>query len=218
MSKEFIGFAKSVSPYCVGMEGNISQKINDQILIKASGSKLSDLTISDIVTYDLAGNQIGNLDKKGSMELGFHLGLLGYENINFVSHTHPVNTLSLLSTKYAKTFANERIFPDQVIFNGSKSLLIDYVKPGDDLWREIKKKLDKFINKWGVFPKLILLKNHGMITCGKTIDECIISTQICEKAAEIFTKTMKETRFLKKKHVRELLNDDKEKYRILQLK
>ena len=218
MSKEFIGFAKSVSPYCVGMEGNISQKINDQILIKASGTKLSDLTISDIVTYDLAGNQIGNFDKKGSMELGFHLGLLGYENINFVSHTHPVNTLSLLSTKYAKTFASERIFPDQVIFNGSKSLLIDYVKPGDDLWKEIKKELDKFINKWGVFPKLILLKNHGIITCGKTIDECIISTQICEKAAEIFTKTMKETKFLKKKHVRELINDEKEKYRILQLK
>lgn len=218
MTKEFIGFAKSVSPYCVGMEGNISQKINDQILIKASGTKLSDLTISDIVTYDLAGNQIGNLDKKGSMELGFHLGLLGYEGVDFVSHTHPVNTLSILCTKYSKTFASNRIFPDQVIFNGSKSLLIDYVKPGDDLWKEIKKGLDKFINKNGFLPKLILLKNHGIITCGKTIDECIISTQICEKAAEIFTKTMKETKFLKKKHVRELLNDEKEKYRILQLK
>lgn len=218
MSREFIGFAKSVSPYCVGMEGNVSQKINDQILIKASGSKLSELTSSDIVTYDLNGNQIANFDKKGSMELGFHLGLLGYDDIYFVSHTHPVNTLSILCTKYAKTFANKRIFPDQVIFNGSKSLLIDYVKPGEDLWMEIRKQLDNFIYKWGIFPKIILLKNHGIITCGKTIDECIISTQICEKAAEIFIKTFEKTKFLNKKQVYELLNDKQEKYRLNQLK
>ena len=38
----------------------------------------------------------------------------------------------------------------------------------------------------GFFPKLILLKNHGIITTGASVRECTVSTLMCEKSAEIF--------------------------------
>jgi rhamnose utilization protein RhaD (predicted bifunctional aldolase and dehydrogenase) len=71
------------------------------------------------------------------MELGFHKYFLSHDDINFVVHTHPVNCLKILCTKLSKKFSNKRLFPDQVIFNGEKSLLIPYVTPGVELEEKI---------------------------------------------------------------------------------
>ena len=63
--------------------------------------------------------------------------------------------------------------------------------------------------------KLILLKNHGIIACGKTSEECIIISEICEKAAEIFigSKLIDNMNFLSSFQVNNLIFDEKEKYR-----
>ncbi len=75
--------SKKVSKFCVGVEGNVSTKIktpqNYLIVIKASGTKLSNLSEDDLVDFDSEGKQISNLNKKGSMELGFHTYLLSFE-------------------------------------------------------------------------------------------------------------------------------------------
>jgi ribulose-5-phosphate 4-epimerase/fuculose-1-phosphate aldolase len=108
------------------------------------------------------------------------------------------------------------MFPDQVIFNGKKSCVIPYAKPGDPLMNMIKIHLEEFIKKENFFPNIILLKNHGVITCGKTVTECVYATEICEKSAEIFMSKFK-PEFLTENEVCELLEDDKEIYRIQQL-
>jgi len=213
---ELIKLSKSVSKYCVGMEGNISSKNKDNTLfIKASGSMLSSLTEDDLVLYDFVGNQLSNFKKRGSMELGFHIFLLEFNDINFIAHTHPTNTVKILCTRYSKLFADNRLFPDQVIFNSIKSCLVPYAKPGDDLNDVIKQYVKVFIENERYFPKLILLENHGIIACGKTVDECIIITEICEKAAEIFLGSMLlgNINFLSDYQTSNLINDKKEKYR-----
>jgi len=218
INDDLIFLGRSISNYVVGMEGNVSKKTKSGFLIKASGTKLSTFSESDIINFNFFGEQLDNFSKKGSMELEFHKYLLGYENINYIAHTHPVNTLKILCTNLSEEFSDNRIFPDQVIFNQKKSCLISYAKPGENLFNLIKKELPKFIEKENFFPKLILLKNHGIITCGKSVDECIISTEICEKSAEIFLSSRNiGINFLSTKDVEELLNDEKEKYRTLQL-
>jgi L-fuculose-phosphate aldolase len=212
IKKEIISLSKEVSKYCVGMEGNVSGKLVDTLFIKSSGSFLKKLTKKDLVKFDFNGNQMDNFKKKGSMELGFHTFLLGHKNINFISHTHPTKTLSILSGNNVLEFANERIFPDQVIFNGEKSCVVPYAKPGDELTQLIKTNVTQFINENNRFPKLILLQNHGIITCGSTIEECIIISDICEKSAEIYL-SVSNIKFLSKKDITNLLDDEKEKYR-----
>lgn len=209
---KLLKLSKRVSKYCVGMEGNISGKDGETFYIKASGKCLYNLTSNDLVKFDFNGNQIDNLEKRGSMELGFHIFLLKHRNINFISHTHPTKTLSILSSSNFLEFANKRIFPDQVIFNGEKSCVVPYAKPGDELTQLIQKQVNQFINENNTFPKLILLQNHGIIACGSTIEECSIVSDICEKSAEIYLSTSG-INFLTDKDIKSLLNDEKEKYR-----
>lgn len=211
-----ISLSKEVSKYCIGMEGNVSAKTKNGLLIKASGARLSELSHDDLVEFDMKGNQLSNPSKRGSMELSFHTFLLGFEDINYVSHTHPTNTLKILCSEMCELFAYNRMFPDQVVFNGKKSCLVPYAKPGEELTKIISESVNSFIEKEGYFPKLILLKNHGIITCGKTIDECIISTDMCEKSAEIFVGSISLGRrmcFLSDKESNDLVEDKNEKYR-----
>jgi len=213
---DLIKLSENVAKYCVGMEGNISGKVGNGLLIKASGAKLNCLSKKDLVLFDFKGLQLSNFDNKGSMELEFHIHLMEFEDINYISHTHPTNTIKILcSTEYSKLFSEKRLFPDQVIFNGKKSCFIPYAKPGSDLNVVIKKCITSFIEIEKFFPKLILLENHGIIACGKTVDECVIITEICEKAAEIFigAKMLGDIKFLTDKEINDLTNDKKEKYR-----
>jgi ribulose-5-phosphate 4-epimerase/fuculose-1-phosphate aldolase len=213
--KDLLNLSHSVSKYCVGMEGNVSMKTNTGLIIKASGTRLSTLDENDLVEYDFEEKQIDNLGKKGSMELGFHIFLLQQEDINFIAHTHPINTLKILCTEDINNFANNRLFPDQVVFNGKKSCIVPYAKPGNELTETIKTKVNFFIKTNNEFPKLILLKNHGIIACGKTVEECIIISEICEKAAEIFigSKLIGDMNFLSTFQINSLIFDEKEKYR-----
>ena len=126
--------------------------------------------------------------------------------------------MKILCSSKIYEFAEKRIFPDQVVFNGKNSCVIPYVKPGVELKKIIELEISKWISNYGQLPKLILLKNHGIITFGKTIDECVIKTEICEKSAEIFLgASIHGIDFLTVDEVNELLNDEKEKYRIKQL-
>jgi len=213
--KDLLNLSHSVSKFCVGMEGNVSMKTDLGLIIKSSGSKLSNLNEEDLVLYNFSGEQLDNFEKKGSMEIGFHAFLLQQENINFISHTHPINTLKILCTDHIDAFANYRLFPDQVVFNGKKSCIVPYVKPGNELAEVIKKEINLFLNINNEFPKLILLKNHGIIACGKTIEECIIISEICEKAAEIFINSilLGSVKYLTEPQVDNLINDENEKYR-----
>lgn len=215
-TNKLISLSKDVSKYCVGMEGNISGKIDENsFLIKASGYSLSNLKPKGLVEFDLNGNQLSNFKERGSMELTFHTFLLSFDNINYVSHTHPTDTLKILCSSHSEDFANKRIFPDQVVFNGVKSCLVPYAKPGEELTELIKLHVNLFINNEGYFPKLMLLQNHGVIVCGASINECIIATDICEKAAKIFIGAigLGNTHFLSDKEINDLIIDDKEIYR-----
>jgi L-fuculose-phosphate aldolase len=215
VKNSLLRLSEQVSKYCVGMEGNISGKIDENyFLIKASGQSLAKLSGDGLVTFDFNGKQIDNPNKKGSMELSFHTYLLGFQDANFIAHTHPTNTLKILCGKHSSMFSTERLFPDQVVFNGRQSCLVPYAKPGIELTSSIKGCVELFIKSQGYFPKLILLENHGIIACGKTIGECIVSTDICEKSAEIFTVNSK---FLTQGDIKELVEDKQEKYRQNQL-
>jgi L-fuculose-phosphate aldolase len=207
--------SKSVSKFVVGAEGNVSKKDGSVFFIKSSGSFLKDLDDSNIVCYDFLGNQKDNFTKKGSMELGFHRFFLNQKDINYVCHTHPINTLKILCSDFAEEFSNKRIFPDQVIFNGRKSCLVPYETPGEDLFKSVENRVLTFEKNHNFFPKLILLKNHGIIACGKSINECITITEICEKSAEIFLGgiSLNSINYLTDDEIEKLMKDKNEKYR-----
>lgn len=219
--KELISLSHRLSRFVVCGEGNISKKIQDGFMIKASGTSLEDLSETDIVRCDFTGKQVDNFSKKPSLETSFHTWFMGFKEINFVAHTHPTNTLKILCSGDIKQFSENRLFPDQVVFNGQKSCVVPYANPGEELSEKIKKHVSEFMENSGYFPKLILLQNHGIICAGTSSKECIFSTEICEKSAEIYlgSRSISEKiNFINPTDVQSILNDKNEIYRKSRIK
>tara|TARA_R110000765_G_scaffold234032_1_gene337111 strand:- start:4873 stop:5547 length:675 start_codon:yes stop_codon:yes gene_type:complete len=191
MRKKLTSLGKSLSPYVVGTEGNISGRTPGGFIIKASGYQMDDLQ-DKLVACDVgycaddecATYPLGPL--KPSMETDFHAWIYNNSDTNVIAHTHPVNVLKILcGEKLLKFFALRRLFPDQVVFNGVESCIVPYATPGKPLTKAIALASREFEARTGSFPKLLLLQNHGIICCAKTCKEALIMTEICEKAAEI---------------------------------
>ena len=212
MVYDLLKLSNHLSKYVIGVEGNVSCKSDNGFYIKASGKPLSNLSESDLVFCNNDGTYLSN-NLKPSIETGFHSWLLNNLDINFVAHTHPINTLKVLCSDEIYNFSKYRLFPDQVVFNGPESCLVEYFHPGDELVLEIENSFNEFVRKNNKLPKLILLKNHGIITFGKTINECIVSTEICEKSADIFLGSLFNPNYLSDVDISKIENDEKEKYR-----
>ena len=114
--------------------------------------------------------------------------------------------MQVVCSEQIHSFAKHRLFPDQVVRNGAKSCVVPYAMPGRPLLNEIKKSVLVFVEKEGYFPKLILLQNHGIIVASASAKECIASTMMCEKSAEIFvgSKILGQTNFLAEEQVSEI--------------
>jgi ribulose-5-phosphate 4-epimerase/fuculose-1-phosphate aldolase len=185
---EILELAKEVSDYTICGEGNVSTRVDENLfLIKASGTSLHTLTSEDLTLCDMSGTQINPSHKKPSIETSFHSWIMKtFPDINFICHTHPPHTTKILCSDSIFDFANRRWFPDQIVRNGIKSCVVPYAPPGEKILKLVEKHVSDFIDNEGFFPKLILLQNHGIITASKTKNDCLASTLMCEKSADIF--------------------------------
>jgi L-fuculose-phosphate aldolase len=203
--------AHMLGPYAICGEGNVSGKFEDEYqscyYVKASGTSLNTLEKKDLVACKMSGVPYDALGPKPSIENGFHAWILReFSAIKFVAHTHPPKTMEVVCSEQIHSFAEHRLFPDQVVRNGAKSCVVPYAMPGKPLLEAIKKSVTEFIEKEEYFPKLILLQNHGIIVASTSHKECIASTMMCEKSAEIFigAKVLGQTRFLSEDEVKEV--------------
>ncbi|MGC6424486.1 MAG: class II aldolase/adducin family protein [Lentimonas sp.] len=189
-------------------EGNVSARISEtEFQVKASGSSLSTLKEENLATCRFSTllpllSQTGLSDeaidaklmesrtdasmKKPSVEASFHAALLSIPDINFVGHVHPEAVNQLLCSGRAIEFANNRLFPDQIVCCGSRSVVVPYQDPGLQLAIVVKQEVEAFIEKEGTYPKNILIENHGLIALGKTAKEVLSGTLMAEKSARIY--------------------------------
>ena len=173
--------AHMLGPYAICGEGNVSGKFEDEYqscyYVKASGTSLDTLEKKDLVACKMSGVPYDALGPKPSIENGFHAWILReFSAIKFVAHTHPPKTMEVVCSEQIHSFAEHRLFPDQVVRNGAKSCVVPYAMPGKPLLEAIKKSITEFIEKEEYFPKLILLQNHGIIVASTSHKECIAST------------------------------------------
>jgi len=173
----------------------------------------------DATEQVLLKSRVDSGQPKPSVETTFHAWLLSQDGVNFVGHTHPVEINKILCSDKAELFGNHRMFPDEIVCTGPKSLLIDYVDPGTILATTIRSGWENFVTENGYTPKVILVKNHGFIAVGKSRDSVMIATKMAVKAAEIFNGAMAngEAIFMSDKDVLRIASRQDEKYRQNQL-
>ena len=221
-------------------EGNTSAFVDDDtFFVKASGSQLGTLDLRQLpqVRFDrilplldqdldeeatktaLLAALIDPDAPRPSVETAFHAWLLQQEGVNFVGHTHPVEVNKILCSDKAGLFARRRLFPEEVVCCGPSSLLVDYVNPGAELARSIRSGWEQFTGEHGFTPKLILVRNHGIIAVGSTPESVLATTAMAVKAAEIFNgaHVLGEVAFMAPEEVDRIHNRLDEKYRREQL-
>ena len=153
----------------LGKAGNISiiDENREYVYITASGTDFKSLKYEDVLKVKLDDlSYESNYGKVPSMETSLHIGV--YNNrldVNSVVHVH---------SPYATAFA----FSDKKLrqlegfgeITGEYVAEVEYYTPGS-------KKLAKYASETLKNEDAVLLKNHGIITTGKDIDE---ATLLCE--------------------------------------
>lgn len=142
------------------------------ILITPSGVSLGDVTLDNVIVTDLEGEK---LDGEGvpSSELHMHLEIYRKRvDIGAVVHTHP---------PYATGFS----FTDQKIprFEGFGEIKspyiaeIEYIVPGS---RELVESASNGL----INEDVLILRNHGVVTVGKNIDDAVLLAEFTESSAK----------------------------------
>ncbi len=177
MKKEMLEICRRLydNRMIAGTEGNVSVRLDDdRILVTPTGKAKGFLAAEDLVIVDSNGKHLqGNL--KASSELLMHLHV--YKNrqeITACVHSHP---------PYATAFAvagvalAEDILPEVVLFIGNIPLT-DYAPPGTDA---VPKAIEPYLETSNAF----LLRNHGLLTIGRTLEEAYNRHETVEHYAQI---------------------------------
>jgi rhamnose utilization protein RhaD (predicted bifunctional aldolase and dehydrogenase) len=219
-------------------EGNTSARVSaGTFLVKASGSNLATLDRGSLtrcrmegllallerdkladseVTAALLASRVDPRARIPSVEAVFHAWLLTLPGVQFVGHTHPVAVNGLLCSARARSFAERRLFPDEIVCCGEASVFVPYTDPGHRLARAIRRETTRFIQRRGHAPRVILLANHGLIAIGATPQSVLAATLMAEKAAHIFTRAAsagQSPRFLSGRQVTRISGRPDEHYR-----
>ncbi|MEO0328143.1 MAG: class II aldolase/adducin family protein [Pseudomonadota bacterium] len=154
-----------------GPGGNTSVKDHDVMWIKASGTELADAENRDIfvaVDRQAALEEANGISGDGSckstvidksvslrpsIETTFHAAL----EHAVVAHTHSVATLVHAISPEGREACRQKL-------NGLPFAMVPYAKPGLPLTREILARIQKE-------TCVVILQNHGLVCCGKTVDE-----------------------------------------------
>lgn len=194
--------------YVIIGEGNTSYRIDDDSFwIKASGRGMNNIQpdgfvavrlkpVLELLDTSLSGQAVDDavraalvdpgVTSKPSVEATFHAALLADSGVRCIAHTHPTAVNQILCSSRAEQFASNRLFPDEVVLCGPRSVFVPYADPGLPLARAIRERVRAYMDDMGEPPKVILMANHGLIALGQTPTDALNITAMCVKAAAIF--------------------------------
>lgn len=158
-----------------GISGNISVRCDKNILITASGAANSFLDKNDICITDFEGKSLDELTKPSSEK---------FLHIEYYKKRPDINAICHFHSPYLTAFAscgiplNEKILPE-IVFMFDEIPVADYALPGS---AELVKETSKYFDKYNV----ILMKNHGVVSAGKTLKEAYLNIELCEEYAKTF--------------------------------
>ncbi len=158
--------------------GHISVRVPDdpaRFYMKAHSIGLDEITLDNILTIDLDGNVVAGKAKRHS-EVYIHSEIFkARADVACVLHTHPPYSIALsASGRPLKAYSQPgALFHDALGLYDDTINLIRSPALGAGVARALGSR------------RAVLLKNHGVVVAGATIEEVVISTIMLENAAMI---------------------------------
>jgi ribulose-5-phosphate 4-epimerase/fuculose-1-phosphate aldolase len=176
----FVAAAHRVAQYGLVQcsSGNLSWRVGpDQAMLSASSAWLAELTTPQVALCDLSSGQCVN-GAKPTCEAGFHIGILkARPDVNVVLHFQSPYATALACGEPAKY--NLDLTIEVPVYIGTPSW-VGYQTPGTN------ELADAVVNAFSDGrTQMALLKNHGLVTIGKTFDDAIQKATFFEMACRI---------------------------------
>ncbi|MFA9557738.1 class II aldolase/adducin family protein [Evansella sp. AB-rgal1] len=192
----------------VGAGGNLSIREGDYMYISPSGFDLQEIEDHQWVKVDIRTGDVLS-DLKPSSEILMHLECFrNRPDVHAVLHAHPSYSVGVSST--GKEIPS--MFPDFPAMVKNIAY-IDYVIPTTNvLAEEVVKVIDN--------TDVIVMRNHGVLTLGKSMKEAYFFMQLTEEAAKVYTisSIVGNPRVLTEEECEDLKNLSAERYRAKLLK
>ena len=198
--KDLVNTGRKISQagLIIGEGGNISARSGDIIYIKRRAASMDKAKVTDYIPIDIKTGKPLRKKDRPSTEIYMHLAChRARKDIEAVIHTHPVFSTAL-------GIANVDIRPlsyEMAVNLNSHIARISYVKPGTP-------ELGKAVGRATKRHNAILLKNHGLLTVGKDLEEAFLRALAVERTAltYISCKILGKLAFLKRKDYLKFFN------------
>jgi len=159
--------------YFVGTWGNLSVRIPEGFIVTPSRMAYDVIETGDLVTLSLEGKVLAGR-RLPSSEAEIHRAVLNKKSsVGAVIHSHsPYATAVSCLHRSIPVFVEDLA---QII--GGEVRCTSYIPAGQH-----KKISEEVANTIGE-ENAVLLANHGVLCCGRDLDEAVVANQIVEKAA-----------------------------------
>jgi L-fuculose-phosphate aldolase len=158
--------------------GHVSARasnVPDRILMKPAGIGLEEMTRDEVITVDLAGDRTAGARPR-PVEVFIHTEIMrARPEIQAVVHTHPPHAVAFSSLcKPLLAIGHEgAMFCDGLpVFDRTSDLIVS-----PDLGQAVAACLDGH--------NALLLRNHGIVTAGRSVEEAVMMAVLLEKACKV---------------------------------
>lgn len=161
--------------FVAATDGNVSARLADgRILVTPSARNKADVEIEELIIVGMDGKVLEGIGRP-STEFTMHSFIYGARpDVKAVVHAHP---------PFATAFAaagiplNDLIFPEVIVAFG-KIPLAEYATPSTP---EVVASIESFVKQHNA----ILLANHGVVTCGESLDDAYDRMEETEHTAKV---------------------------------
>ncbi|MEM0026111.1 MAG: class II aldolase/adducin family protein [Zestosphaera sp.] len=160
-----------------GRSGNVSVRVKgvNHVLITPSGLPKARLSTEDIVVVSISGEVIEGV-RKPTVELPLHTAIYRkYDYFNAVIHAHPIYVTTL-------AIAREPLPPvveEAVLYVGGEVRVAEYAPFGS---RELAENVVRALED----RTAVILPNHGVVTCGRSLEEALEVLVLIERLAQSY--------------------------------
>ena len=164
--------------FFLGTWGNVSLRMGDHILLTPSRVDYQAMLPQDIVIIDMEGNKVeGERNPTSEKEVHRQI-MLVRDDVKAIVHAHTKNAMTLSATHIREVPC--MVEEMSQLMGGAIPLSSEYV-PAEQHFELGKAAAAAVGDKNGV-----ILKNHGPVSCGRELDEAVLSAKVIEKSCEIY--------------------------------
>ncbi len=183
--------------YAFGSTGNLSIRAGDKVYVTPTGRSLKGLATSEIACLDLEGKSFN--ENRPSKESPFHLAIYRTRSdAQAIVHLHSTYSVALSCLKELNPESPLQAITPYYIMRVTPLAVLPYFPPGSNA-------LGQAVGEASQIHNCMLLRNHGLITLGRTLSEAVDRAEELEQTARLtFLLKGEQIRYLTEQEVAEL--------------